>query len=43
LRIEPFAPLTAQDRTALADEGARLLIFAADDVQDYDVQFAPVA
>ncbi|MCO6003798.1 winged helix DNA-binding domain-containing protein [Actinoallomurus purpureus] len=29
LTVEPYAPLAARDRTALAEEGARLLAFAA--------------
>jgi hypothetical protein len=39
LIIEPFAPLPPQDRTALAEEGLRLLDFAAADAADRDVQF----
>jgi hypothetical protein len=38
LRIEPFAPLPAQDRIAVAEEGARLLTFAASDARARDVQ-----
>ncbi|HWE64122.1 MAG TPA: winged helix DNA-binding domain-containing protein [Chloroflexota bacterium] len=38
LRIEPFANLASQDRTAVADEGARLLTFVAA-AQDHEVQF----
>ena len=41
LRIEPFERLRKQDRDALAEEGARLLAFAADDAQARDVQFGP--
>ncbi len=40
LRIEPFAPLAAQDRTSLAEEGARLLTFVAADAESHDIQFA---
>jgi hypothetical protein len=40
LIIEPFAPLTPQDRTALAEEGMRLLAFAAADAKGHDVQFS---
>jgi hypothetical protein len=29
LTIEPFAPLSAPDRTALTEEGGRLLAFVA--------------
>ncbi|HYU19042.1 MAG TPA: winged helix DNA-binding domain-containing protein [Chloroflexota bacterium] len=39
LLIEPFEPLSQHDRTALAEEGARLLTFAATDAQAHDVQF----
>ncbi len=41
LTIVPFAPLPAQDRAALAEEGGRLLAFAAADAGARDVQFAP--
>ena len=37
LTIEPYAPLLAPDRTALTEEGARLLAFAAD-TADYDIR-----
>jgi Winged helix DNA-binding domain len=37
LTVEPYAPLSARDRTALAEEGARLLAFAADGA-DHDVR-----
>ncbi|WP_460346259.1 winged helix DNA-binding domain-containing protein [Actinoallomurus acanthiterrae] len=37
LNVEPYAPLSARDRTALAEEGARLLAFAADGV-DHDIK-----
>lgn len=40
LRIEPFQPLSAQGRTALAEEGARLLGFVAADAPAQDIQFA---
>ncbi len=39
LLVEPFEPLTEQDRTALAEEGARLLTFAATDAGAHDIQF----
>jgi hypothetical protein len=38
LRIEPFAPLLTQDCIAVAEEGARLLAFAATDARAQDVQ-----
>jgi len=41
LLIEPLQPLAEQDRAALADEGARLLAFAAADAERHDIQFAP--
>lgn len=40
LLVEPFEPLAEPDRAALAEEGARLLSFAADRAQSYDVQIA---
>jgi Winged helix DNA-binding domain len=43
LIVEPFEPLSSPDRDALAEEGARLLAFAAAGAGTYDVQFAPVA
>jgi hypothetical protein len=39
LRIEPFGPLPKKDRAALAEEGDRLLTFAAPDAQVREVQF----
>jgi len=39
LAIEPFAPLPTNDRTALAEEGARLLTFAAPEAGTHDIQF----
>ncbi|HSS51974.1 MAG TPA: winged helix DNA-binding domain-containing protein [Thermoanaerobaculia bacterium] len=39
LIVEPFKRLSTPDRTALADEGARLLNAAAPDAQDRDVRF----
>jgi hypothetical protein len=41
LRIEPFAPLSGQERAEVAEEGARLLSFAATDAASRDVEFAP--
>ncbi|MBJ6761079.1 AlkZ family DNA glycosylase [Myxococcaceae bacterium JPH2] len=39
LHILPFRPLAASDRTALADEGAKLLAFLAGDTPSQDVRF----
>jgi hypothetical protein len=41
LMIESFEPLSARDRAAVAEEGARLLDFLAADAQARDVRFAP--
>ena len=41
LTIESFEPLSKQDRTALVEEGARLLTFAASDSRAHDVQVIP--
>ncbi len=43
LLIAPFAPVSAQDRDALSDEGAALLVFAAGDAAARDIQFVPPA
>lgn len=43
LHIEPFAPLSTPNRTALAEEGARLLAFAAPDAATRDIHFTPTA
>ena len=40
LLVTAFEPLSAQDRIALAEEGGRLLAFAAE-AKDRDVRFAP--
>ncbi len=40
LVIQPFATLSKPDRDALAEEGSRLLDFAAADATTYNVQFA---
>jgi hypothetical protein len=40
LVVEPFEPLEKTDRAALAEEGARLLAFAAADAASHDVRFA---
>jgi hypothetical protein len=37
LRVEPVVPLTKQDRTAVAEEGARLLAFTDADATSRDV------
>jgi DNA glycosylase AlkZ-like len=39
LLVEPFAPLSATDRETLAEEGRRLLAFAASEAGGYNVQF----
>jgi hypothetical protein len=39
LLAEPFRRLTKKDRLALAEEGTRLLAFAAADSETYDVRF----
>lgn len=43
LLIQPLERLSKQDHAALAEEGARLLTFAAGDADAHDVQLAPVA
>jgi hypothetical protein len=40
LRVEPFAPLSAGDAAALAEEGGRLLDFAAAEIPTREVRFA---
>lgn len=40
LMIESFEPLSARDRAAVAEEGARLLDFLAAEAQAHDVRFA---
>jgi Winged helix DNA-binding domain len=42
LTISPWATLSSKDTAALADEGSRLLEFAAPDADARDVRFAPV-
>lgn len=42
LCITPFARLSREDRTALSDEGARLLAFAAADARRVDLRFERV-
>jgi hypothetical protein len=41
LTIEPAGSWSTADRSAVADEGARLLAFVAGDAVDYDVRFVP--
>jgi hypothetical protein len=43
LTVQPFERLTAKDAAAVAEEGARLLVFAAPDAQARDVNLAPAA
>jgi hypothetical protein len=38
LLIEPYRPLHRRDRTAVSEEGARLLAFAADDAESRDLR-----
>jgi hypothetical protein len=40
LRVEPVVPLTKRDRSAVAEEGARLLAFTDADVRSRDVNVA---
>lgn len=40
LVIEPFAPVSAQERDALAEEGSKLLAFAAAEGDSHDIRFA---
>jgi hypothetical protein len=42
LRITPVAPLAPADRDAVAEEGARLLTFAASEAARHEIQFAAV-
>jgi Winged helix DNA-binding domain len=42
LVVTPFARLSAADRRAVADEGARLLTFVAADADDHDVRIEAV-
>jgi hypothetical protein len=42
LHIQPFEKLSKQTRSALNDEGARLLDFAASDAERHDVRFDPL-
>jgi hypothetical protein len=41
LLVRPFVPLAAAHRAALAEEGGRLLAFAAAEAADHDVRFLP--
>ncbi len=41
LQVTPFAPMPASDRDVLAEEGGRLLAFAAAEARTHDVRFTP--
>lgn len=43
LTVEPFVPLAAEERDAVAEEGVHLLTFAAPDAGARDVRFAQIA
>lgn len=43
LAVRPFTPLAAANRDAVAEEGARLLAFAAAGADTYDIRFEPVS
>ncbi len=43
LRVQPLVPLAAADRDALAEEGARLLAFVAEDAESREVRFTSPA
>jgi hypothetical protein len=40
LHVSPFAPLPESDRTALSEDGDRLMAFAAPDNEQHEVRFA---
>jgi hypothetical protein len=40
LLLEPFGPLSKEDRDALAEEGGRLLAFVGADAEATEVRFA---
>jgi hypothetical protein len=42
LVIEMFEPVAGRDRDAIVAEGGRLLAFAAPDVPEHDIRFAPL-
>jgi hypothetical protein len=42
LSIDMFESISGPDRDAVTSEGARLLAFAAPEVQDHDIRFAPI-
>lgn len=42
LRVQPYRSLNTDERDALAEEGARLLAFAAADASTHNIEFAPV-
>jgi DNA glycosylase AlkZ-like len=39
LAVEPFEPLSEEDRAAVSDEGARLLRFMAPDATSHEIRF----
>ncbi len=39
LLVEPFKRLSAEDRAAVAEEGTRLLTFAAPEAKTWDIRF----
>jgi hypothetical protein len=42
LLIEPFKRLSSEDRAAVAEEGTRLLTFAAPEAKTWDIRFTPL-
>jgi hypothetical protein len=42
LTVKLFSPLSANEEEAVTDEGARLLRFAAEDADHYDIRYRPV-
>ncbi|MGH3932712.1 MAG: DNA glycosylase AlkZ-like family protein [Pseudonocardiaceae bacterium] len=42
LIIKLFEPLSKSENSAVTDEGARLLRFAAEQADSHDIQFRPV-
>jgi hypothetical protein len=39
LMIEPFESLSKEDRDALSEEGQRLIRFAEEDAEEFEVRF----